>query len=76
MVDKNFKIGDRVKILSNKIEDEIGTIVGTSDPSKVTLRKVVPGNKVDPEFEMTWWKVEIDGKGETRDCPDDILELI
>ena len=53
----NFKIGDKVKILSNDVKDKTGVIVDKGTTGTVTTSK----NRGDSESTetklLTWWKV-------------------
>ncbi len=64
---KNFKIGDRVKIIIPESEYKTGVIViGSSFPFTT--------GKLEPV--ITWWRILLDGTDEYTDWPDDKLEKI
>ncbi len=69
-----LKIGDKVKVIVFEDADKTGVIVGKG--ATITSGKVVPGKELEPDMEISWWKVKLDGTVEEKDFPDDILERI
>ena len=72
----DLTIRDRVRVIGLAEDDKTGVIVGEGEPHKVELGKVVPGQRLQPEMTILWWRVRLDGTGEKKDYPDDRLEKI
>ena len=66
-----FKIGDKVRIIGLIQDDVTGEIIAKGDRPDATLREVVPGKELEPEIQVSWWKVKLDGIGEEYDFPND-----
>jgi len=70
----NLQIGDKVRVIGLTEDDCTGVIVAKGDKPDVASGEVVPGKELEPEIQISWWKVKLDGTGEIREFPIDRLK--